>query len=78
MTIHCNMERWWGTITSTPNEIVVFVELLPNLPILQKPRLQSMNIHMTLWPKPMSQSVGYLDEGFLKQNEHVINNAVIG
>ena len=58
MTIHCNMEGGWETITSKPNVMVVLVELPTNLRIVQKPSLRCMNIHTTLWLKVMLQSKG--------------------
>ena len=43
------MGRRWGTITAKPNVVVVLIELLANLPIVQKTSLRCMNIQTTLW-----------------------------
>ena len=52
ISIHCNMERWWGIITSKPDVMVIHIKLLRNLSISQKASLQSLYIDTNLWQNP--------------------------
>ena len=56
MTMHYNMEWWWGTVTSMPNVMVVHIKFLSNLSFSQKTSLRSLYIDACLWSKSMPQS----------------------
>ena len=60
MTIHYNTERWWGTVTSKSDVMVIHIKLLTNLSISEKASLRSLYIDMSLWPKSMPQNKGVI------------------
>ena len=60
MTTYCNAWRWWETVTSKPNVMVIHIKFFTYLSIFQNTNLQSLYIDTSLCPKSMPQNKGVI------------------